>query len=159
LDALELIEAEHRRLDRDLARLAHATPREQRLLARRLLQRLSAYLLAEERALYPALFATMGAEMPLDALDDHDQLKAFVAELLRPESPAASFASCVSNLHRLLGGYYRHQHVSLYPLMHDAFSPGERELVGGDMHLFLTRNRRDTAAGGYREAYRPSPPR
>jgi len=59
LDALELIEAEHRRLDRDLARLAHSPPREQRLLARRLLQRLSAYLLAEERALYPALFATI----------------------------------------------------------------------------------------------------
>jgi hypothetical protein len=142
LDALELIEREHDRLHVDLAGLICAALADKRALAKRILRRLSAYLLAEEQCLFPALFATLGSETPLAPLNDHQGLKRFVAELLRMEPMEASFAACVSNLQGRLRGYRTRQRKRLYPLMRRTFSPGELQLMGGEMQLFLYGNRR-----------------
>lgn len=142
LDALELLEREHDRLDRDLAGLLCAPLADKKPLAKRVLERLSAYLLAEEKSLYPALFATMGSETPLAPLVDHLNLKRFVAELLRMEPLEASFAACVSNLQGRLRGYRERQHRGLFPLMRRAFSSGELQLIGGEIQLFVCANRR-----------------
>ena len=103
---MELVEREHDRLDGDLEGLLGASVADRKPLARRALQRLSAYLLAEEQCLYPALFVTMGSETPLAPLIDHDKLKSLVAELLRMEPMEASFAACVSNLQGRLRSYH-----------------------------------------------------
>ena len=142
MDALELVEREHDRLDGDLARLIRAPLPDKKPLDARMLRRLSAYLLAEEQCLYPALFATLGSETPLRPLSDHLSLKQFVAELLRMEPLEAGFAACMSNLQDRLNGYGLRQRSGLFPLMHRIFSPCELELIGGEMQLYLQGNRR-----------------
>ena len=142
LDALELVRREHDRLDAGLATLLRASPQAREPAAKGILRRLSGYLLAEEQCLYPALFATLGSATPLEPLTDHLRLKRLVAELLRMDTPEASFAACVSNLQGRLRSYGVRQQHSLFPLMHGVFSPGELQLIGGEMQLFLGANRR-----------------
>jgi hypothetical protein len=151
LDALELVEREHARLDAGLGMLLGAAPQNRDAVAKRVLRRLSAYLLAEEQCMYPALFVTLGSKTPLEPLTDHLTLKGLVAELLRMEAHEASFAACVSNLQDRLRGYRVHHEHCLFPLMRGTFSPGELQLIGGEMQLFLGANRR-VGAGSSRTA-------
>jgi hypothetical protein len=144
VDVLDLLECEARRQALDFRHCAAQPGATQRSrLARALLQRVAALLLALDHALLPALPAIDGHA---EVLRLHEALKARVAEALLAccgEPARAWHALCLMQFSRQR--YRALLRRRLYPALRGAMTDGERLLLGAQLMDWLRHNRRQDA--------------
>ncbi len=93
MDIVQIIEADHRQIDKLFDQFERATrtedQRQQGRIARRLVRELSVHAAAEEQVLYPALARVGMDHERLDSLEDHHAVKLTLAELqaMHPAHP------------------------------------------------------------------------
>ena len=144
MNILHVLDQESRRIERDFRHCMSASDRgERRRLGHAWAERVAAYLLALEHALFPALAGL--DDYVLRALrDDHGELKARVAEALLAYCGAERRAFC--SLCKAYVRLRRHVwllHRQLDPLLQRAVSPGQQALIGEDLMRWLETNRRE----------------
>lgn len=158
-------------IDRELARIAgdfeaHAQVHDERLReqqGRSIAGRIKVYLQAEERVLYPALFAVL-PDAPQVMPVHHLRLKQRAADALAKHAQShAAAQAAVLKLQQEMLRYAQGHKRELCPRLRTDLSDSELRLLGGEMLLELAASRRlgvveawcEPAVFGTRESFRP----
>lgn len=128
-DALEILEAEHRRFETLLAQgettTARASKRRRELLDS-LVSELAAHEWMEEHVLYPALLSYSHTRETLtEGLHEHDGAEAIISELRGIPTADAAWGLKFSALKETLQRHMDHEEKHLFPVVRGVFSREE----------------------------------
>jgi hemerythrin superfamily protein len=127
MDAIQMIEADHRQFERSFGRFDRAArsgdAREQARVARDIVRELSAHAAVEEQAVYPALARAGVAAERLDALEDHHAVKVALAELQATTPADERFAAKVRLVAKNVLRHVEEEESTLLPRLREALDP------------------------------------
>jgi len=142
MNVVDLMAREHVRLGRELQRcIGEEDPLDALGLARSALGRTSAYLMALQRCVFPALVA-IGEASAVPSLHYERVKSSAAAALLRSGRHDASLVKALCALQRELHAYLRGEGRHVRATLCRALGERELSLLGGEMLMELAANRR-----------------
>lgn len=115
LDAIELLESQHRDVELLFEQLREASgKRERKQLFIQLADNLAAHAKIEEQLFYPAVCADQTADQLHEAVDDHFEVKRVMAELMEMDVEDEQFATRLEELERLVERHVEHEENKLF---------------------------------------------
>ncbi|HET9596299.1 MAG TPA: hemerythrin domain-containing protein, partial [Anaeromyxobacteraceae bacterium] len=137
MDAIQLIERDHREVERLFGAFDRAARagdvREQARLAREITRELSVHAAIEEQVLYPALRRAGVEAERLDALEDHHAVKVLLSELDALGPRAERFAPKVRLVARSVRRHVEEEESELLPRLRQALGDDELRSMGEEL--------------------------
>ncbi len=135
MDALTLLEQDHRNMEDLFTRFEQAGPRdyrERRRIADEVIEQLAVHAAVEEQVLYPAIRAEVPGETPLvlEALEEHHLAKLSLAEIEKLPPQAERFTAKMTVLIESVRHHVTEEEQDLFPKVRQAFSEQELEEMG-----------------------------
>jgi hemerythrin superfamily protein len=136
MDVVQIIEAEHRSIERLFERFERAVRtgdlREQAELARQIVRELSLHAAVEEEVLYPALARAGAVAERLDALEDHHAVKLALSELERMTPARGRFVAKMHVVEKSVRRHVEEEESELLPQLRQALDAEDLERLAGE---------------------------
>jgi hemerythrin superfamily protein len=136
MDAIELLEAQHRGVERLFADLAREDG-DRRALLVGLADLLTAHATIEERHFYPTFRGVETRTLVEDAFDDHREVKQMVVHLLDVGPLDERFAAELAELQDRVNEHVAAEETDLFPRARDALDDDELEAMAQEMTATL----------------------
>ena len=137
MDALEFLSSQHSEIRALCNRLDGGTDtasrRARRLLAAHLCDLIATHMVCEERWFYPALESAATEEHLLRSSEEHLSAKRFIADLVRMDPDAWTFAPKLHVLAHQVLEHIEEEERLLFPLAHALLTREELLRIGADM--------------------------
>jgi iron-sulfur cluster repair protein YtfE (RIC family) len=130
MNAISLLKADHRKLERLFERHRGAAEAGKRKVLDLITAELTAHMVAEEKVLYPILRTGIedGRDLVDEAVKEHDEAKALLAELARREPGSFDADAKVATLRQAVDHHVREEEGEIFPEMAKSF--GVKRLNG-----------------------------
>jgi hemerythrin superfamily protein len=136
MDIVQLIEADHRQIDRLFDQFERAARAEdagqQARLARQLVRALSVHASAEEQVLYPALARVGMNPERLDSLEDHHAVKVALAELQAMRPAHDRYAAKVHVVAKSVRRHVEEEETAILPQLRQSVEADELQRLGDE---------------------------
>lgn len=137
MDAVQIIEADHRQVERSFEQFERAVlagdERGQGRLARKIVRDLSVHAALEEQVLYPALARAGVAAARLDALEDHHAVKVSLSEIEAMTPRQERFAAKVRLVARTVRRHVQEEEATLLPQLRKALDREALQRLGAEL--------------------------
>jgi len=129
MDPIQIIEADHRQIERSFGRFDRAVrsgdAQEQGRVARDIIRALSVHAAIEEQAVYPALARAGVTAERLDALEDHHAVKVALAEIAAMTPADERFAPKVRVVAKNVMRHVQEEEATLLPQLREELDDAE----------------------------------
>ena len=150
IDAVELLIAQHRAMERLLQQIKEADDADERgKLFAEAGDQLTVHIKSEEEIFYPAVNAARTEDDLLESLEEHLSLKRLLADLLALAPEDKLFEPKFKVLKEQTEHHHKEEEEHLFPVVNRMIGPEQRQELGRDM---LALQRRLQKEGDPREA-------
>lgn len=136
MDVVQIVEAEHRQVERLFERFERAVKsgddRQQAQLARQIVRELSLHAAVEEQVLYPTLSRLGVAAERLEALEDHHAVKLALSEIEAMTPAQERFAAKVRVVEKIVRRHVEEEESTLLPSLRKALDNHELQRLGAE---------------------------
>jgi hemerythrin superfamily protein len=137
MDAIEVIEADHRAVERLFGQLTSSTKPEERMqVGEQIICELSVHAAVEEQLLYPKARRLLNDDQIVEhAIEEHQQLKEVLDRLDGKAPDDTGFTSGFAEAQRLVEEHVREEESTLLPRLRAAAPPDELRKLGGYIQM------------------------
>ena len=133
MNAIDVLENDHREMEQLLGRLANATGDERASLFGEMSDRLTAHITVEEQHFYPAVKAGRTEDILLESLEEHLSLKRVLADLLGLAPSDARFEPKLHVLKEQVEHHHKEEEEHLFPKVRKLFDAETLESMGDEI--------------------------
>jgi len=132
MDAIELLESQHREAETLFTKIREAEPGERAALAVELGQKLTGHMELEEQVFYPAAMAVDDLKVE-HAAEEHEDAKPVLDLLLRLRGNEPSYLAIVDDLEQKIRAHVAEEEGRLFPECRQAMSAAQLDELGEEM--------------------------
>jgi hemerythrin superfamily protein len=152
MDAIDLLESQHRQVETLLSELKSAkSTTSKHLVFEELADHLAAHVLIEEHLFYPAIKAKRTQDILLESLEEHLAIKRVLSDLMRTSFDDETFAAKLEVLSEQVLHHHEEEEKELFPKVKKLLDEKELVALGKKMNAaferLLTGHPRDTVPG------------
>ena len=133
MDAIKLLERQHREVEQLFRKIENADTDEKERLFDELADALAVHATIEERHFYPATKDARTAELLQEAVEEHLSVKRLIADLLEMEPGEPQFDSKVSVLREQVEHHVEEEEGELFPQVKKLMEVDSLEAIGQQM--------------------------
>jgi hemerythrin superfamily protein len=134
MDAIELLESQHREVEELFSEIEHAgEPATKESLFEELADKLAIHAAIEEHHFYPAVKAARTEDILLEALEEHLGIKRVLADLLKTDADDQTFDAKIKVLKETVSHHVEEEESDLFPKVRKLFDKERREALGQEM--------------------------
>ena len=133
MNAIEMLVAQHRRMEKMLKELLDAKPEARRPLFARAADELMSHVLVEETIFYPAVKAERTEDILLESLEEHLSLKRILSDLVELKSDDEHFEPKLHVLEEQTRHHHKEEEEHLFPKVLKLLSSERLETLGAEM--------------------------
>ncbi len=134
IDAIDLLERQHRVVETLFARYDTADRRERKAaIFVQIADNLAAHTTIEEEIFYPAAFARSTKDLLREAVEEHLSAKRVIADLLEMTSSDKNYDAKVKVLKELIEHHVKEEEEGLFLQVKKEISPPQRRALGAEM--------------------------
>jgi len=134
MDAIELLESQHREVEKLFAKIEKAKSEDVKAqLFEELADNLAVHASIEEHQFYPAVKAKRTEDILLEALEEHVGIKRILADLLETEASDETFDAKISVLKEQVSHHVKEEESELFPKVKKLFDSEQLEALGQEM--------------------------
>ncbi len=133
MNAIELLEDQHREVEQLFARLREAPVGERDELFEMLAEALTLHAALEEEHFYPALTGFVREERLELALEEHTHIRRLLADLLGQESDGPGFFSTLDELEKLHTAHVEGEERTLFATARRIMGPDGLNVLGSEL--------------------------
>jgi hemerythrin superfamily protein len=133
MDPIQLLVAEHRRMEKLHGEIMTGDVRTRARLFPEAADALTAHMTVEEKHFYPAVRARRTEDILLESLEEHLSLKRVLADLLCLDVTDPSWEAKLHVLGEQLEHHHKEEESHLFPKVEKMFSSGELDQLGEAM--------------------------
>jgi hemerythrin superfamily protein len=157
MGAIEMLESQHREVEKLFAAFEKAKGEEQRAVFLEIADKLAVHAAIEERHFYPAAKAKDTEDMLLEAVEEHLSVKRLIADLLELDAEEDSFEAKVKVLQEQIEHHVEEEEEELFPkveklLDETTLEALEQEMTATQEELLAKGNPRDQVPAETEEA-------
>jgi hemerythrin superfamily protein len=153
MDAIEMLEEQHRDVEDLFEELESADAADKQDLFDELADSLAVHALIEEMHFYPAVRARRSEDIPLESLEEHLLIKRMLSELMRLDPRNQAFEAKLAALKEQVERHVAEEEDELFPKVHKLLDKKQLVALAEDMSV-TQENLLD--AGQPRERLRPA---
>lgn len=146
MDPIQLLVAEHRRIEKELREILDGDARMRARLFPDAADALTAHFTVEEQHFYPAVRARRTEDILLESLEEHLSLKRLLADLLALDAKDAHFEPKLHVLLEQVEHHHKEEENHLFPKVERMFPRDELDALGEAMSAALDRLRDERPA-------------
>jgi hypothetical protein len=148
MDAIELLAAQHRTLERLFIRVARARDSAERREAFQSLADLfAAHAMIEERIFYPQAYRAETQPLLAEAVEEHLSAKRLIADTLELEPDDEQYAAKVEVLKEQIRHHVEREERELFTRMARELLPEQRAVLGSELQSLFDRELRGDPSG------------
>ena len=133
MNAIEMLAAQHRRMEDMLKDLLDAEPVARRSLFARAADELMSHVLVEEEIFYPAVKAERTEDILLESLEEHLSLKRVLSDLVALSADDDHFEPKLHVLEEQTRHHHKEEEEHLFPKVKKLLSSDRLERLGDEM--------------------------
>jgi len=133
MDALELLEQQHREVDRLFARVEGARKSEQGAIFELIAEALRKHSFLEEEIFYPGVRRAQTEDLVGDALEDHETIERLLQDIEETGVVHQSFFTKLTALREYVQDHVKDEEQELFPRVRELLSEDELRTMGSDM--------------------------
>ena len=134
MDAIELLESQHREVEEIFSQIEDADdPATKDDLFEELADKLAIHAAIEEHHFYPAVKAERTEDILLEALEEHLGIKRVLADLLKIDADDETFDAKIKVLKETVSHHVEEEETDLFPKVRKLFDKERREALGQEM--------------------------
>lgn len=133
MNAIEMLVAQHRRMEKLLKDLLDAEPGARRPLFARAADELMSHVLVEEEVFYPAVKAERTEDILLESLEEHLSLKRVLSDLVALPADDEHFEPKLHVLEEQTRHHHKEEEEHLFPKVKKLLSPERLDALGAAM--------------------------
>jgi len=133
MNAIEMLVAQHRRMEKMLKELLDAEPASRRPIFARAADELMSHVLVEEEIFYPAVKAERTEDILLESLEEHLSLKRVLSDLVDMSADDEHFEPKLHVLEEQTRHHHKEEEEHLFPKVRKLLSPERLERIGEQM--------------------------
>lgn len=133
MNAIEMLVAQHRRMEKMLKELLDAEPDARRRLFARAADELMSHVLVEEKIFYPAVKAERTEDILLESLEEHLSLKRILSDLVELKADDDHFEPKLHVLEEQTRHHHKEEEEHLFPKVMKLLSSERLEALGAEM--------------------------
>lgn len=134
MNALELLESQHREVEETLAQIQATGESDAKTRAfERLADSLAIHAAIEEHQFYPAVKAKGPAELVLESVEEHLGMKRLIADLMKIDASDETFDAKVKVLKEMVLTHVKEEETQLFPQVQKLFDDDQLDELGDEM--------------------------
>jgi hemerythrin superfamily protein len=133
MDAIQLLESQHRAVEKLFAGIAGANGTEIRPTVLQIIDKLTVHSAIEERHFYPAVRTADTEELIDESYEDHREVKEVCLHLLDVDPSDEDYQAKVEELQGLVEEHVSIEESELFPAVRDMMEVGELDTLGQQM--------------------------
>jgi len=134
MDAIELLESQHREVEEIFSQIEDADdPATKNDLFEELADKLAIHAAIEEHHFYPAVKAKRTEDILLESLEEHLGIKRVLADLLKIDAEDETFDAKIKVLKETVSHHVEEEETDLFPKVRKLFDKERREALGQEM--------------------------
>ncbi len=133
MNAIEMLVAQHRRMETMLKDLLDAEPAARRSMFARAADELMSHVLVEEEVFYPAVKAERTEDILLESLEEHLSLKRVLSDLVDLPIDDAHFEPKLHVLEEQTRHHHKEEEEHLFPKVKKLLTDERLETLGAEM--------------------------
>ncbi len=134
MNAIELLESQHRDVEETFAQIETATdPSTRAKLFETLADSLAIHAAIEEHQFYPVVKANGAREIVLEAAEEHLAVKRVVADIMKIDPSDETFDAKLKFLKQLVMAHVKEEESQLFPQVKKLLPPDQLEELGDEM--------------------------
>lgn len=133
MNAIELLVAQHRQLEKSFAAILDAPAAERAPLFEAAADLLLSHVLIEERLFFPAVLAQRTEDILLESLEEHLSLKRLVCDLLGLSPQEPPYEAKVKVLSEQAEHHHEEEEKNLFPKVKKLLASDELDALGAEM--------------------------
>lgn len=145
MDAIELLERQHREIEKLFRRAEKAESEQKADLVEELADLLAIHATLEEKIFYPGAVGARTEEVLRAAVEEHLAAKRVCADLLECDVDDPQYDAKISVLHELIRHHVEEERNELFPQVKKAFSAEMLEAFGDEMEQVMEQLRDEGA--------------
>jgi len=155
MNAIELLKAQHRQVERLFEEMQAARGDDKRRLFLDLADSLAIHTVIEERHFYPAVRARQTEELVTESVRDHQVIKRRLVDLLRTDVSDDAFASKVAALEEDITAHVAEEEGELFPRVEELLDADQLEELAQTMSVTAAELVEEEPPAGIPEEIRP----
>jgi len=134
MDAIELLESQHREVEKLFAKIERAKSEDVKAqLFEQIADKLAVHASIEEHHFYPAVKAKRTEDILLESLEEHLGIKRVLADLLETEASDETFDAKISVLKEQVSHHVEEEESELFPKVQKLLGSEQLEAIGQAM--------------------------
>jgi hemerythrin superfamily protein len=138
VDAVQLLESQHREVEKLFAGLVDRSPKEMRPTVVQIVDKLTVHAGIEERHFYPAVRSADTEDLIDDSYEDHREVKEICLHLLDIGPDDENYQAKVEELQGLVEEHVSIEESELFPMVRELLDAGELDTLGQQMLATMT---------------------
>ena len=147
MNAIELLEEQHREVEALFRKIERAEGREQKTLFAQIAEKLEAHTKIEEKFLYPN-GRQADKEMTLEAYEEHNVAKALIAKIKKTKTSDETFMAKVTVLKEVIEHHVEEEEGEYFPKLEKTLGEEKLEELGEKMEVMFDRLTGNTKKAG-----------
>jgi hemerythrin superfamily protein len=134
MDAIELLESQHREVEKLFAKIEKAKSEDVKAqLFEEIADKLAVHATIEEHHFYPAVKAKRTEDILLESLEEHLGIKRVLADLLETEASDETFDAKITVLKEQVSHHVEEEESELFPKVKKLLGSEQLEAIGQEM--------------------------
>lgn len=134
MNALELLESQHREVENTFAQIQATRESDAKTRAfEKLADSLAIHASIEEHLFYPAVKAKGPTELVLESLEEHLGIKRLIADIMKIDASDETFDAKVKVLKELVSSHVKEEETQLFPQVEKLFDSDQLDELGQEM--------------------------